>query len=80
VQLTAKRTDPSGRRSLTIHCGVSSVSHKAPESDAASFGLMSRTDKPSVVRNAGSPEMQGVFPRREADGRLRYYTYVIREH
>jgi ornithine decarboxylase len=24
-------------------------------------------------------EMQGVFPRREADGRLRYYTYVVRE-
>jgi ornithine decarboxylase len=25
-------------------------------------------------------EMQGIFPRREADGRLRYYTYVVREH
>ncbi len=25
-------------------------------------------------------EMQGIFPRREADGRLRYYTYVVKEH
>jgi ornithine decarboxylase len=24
-------------------------------------------------------EMQGIFPRRENDGRLRYYTYVVRE-
>jgi ornithine decarboxylase len=24
-------------------------------------------------------EMQGIFPRRDADGRLRYYTYVVRE-
>jgi hypothetical protein len=24
--------------------------------------------------------MQGIFPRRDADGRLRYYTYVVREH
>jgi ornithine decarboxylase len=24
-------------------------------------------------------EMQGVFPRREADGRIRYYTYVVKE-
>jgi ornithine decarboxylase len=24
-------------------------------------------------------EMQGIFPRRDSDGRLRYYTYVVRE-
>lgn len=24
-------------------------------------------------------EMQGIFPRRDADGRLRYYTYVVKE-
>jgi len=25
-------------------------------------------------------EMQGIFPRRDENGRLRYYTYVVREH